>query len=96
MTRHVDIDPDRDREAVERDLMRLVLTLVDLLRELMERQALRRVEGGQLTEEQEERVGVALMLLDERMAELCARFGLHREELDLDLGPLGSLLGRAP
>jgi hypothetical protein len=81
-----------DRDTVERDLMRLVLTVVELLRQLMERQALRRVDGGDLTEEQEERIGLTLMLLAERMAELCERYGLEPEDLNLDLGPLGPLL----
>lgn len=81
-----------DPETVERDLMKLVLTLVELLRQLMERQALQRVDAGDLTEDEEERLGTTLMLLHERMAELCARYGLTMEELNLDLGPLGTLL----
>ncbi|WP_328317704.1 gas vesicle protein K [Streptomyces sp. NBC_00388] len=84
----VDIDP----ESAGRDLASLVLTVVELLRQLMERQAIRRFDTGELTEEQEERVGTTLMLLDERMTELCARHGLRREDLNLDLGPLGTLL----
>jgi len=83
-----------DRDTVERDLMRLVLTLVELLRQLMERQALRRADQGDLTEEQEERTGLTLMLLAERMDELCDRYGLDPSELNLDLGPLGPLLPR--
>ncbi|MCK7624360.1 gas vesicle protein K [Streptomyces sp. RS10V-4] len=79
-------------ETVERDLIRLVLTLVELLRQLMERQALQRVEAGDLTEEQEERLGTTLMLLHSRMGELCAQYGLSLADLNLDLGPLGSLL----
>ncbi|MDT0305823.1 gas vesicle protein K [Streptomyces sp. DSM 44917] len=90
MSRRVELD----RDTVERDLMRLVLTVVELLRELMERQALRRVEHGDLTPEQEERIGLTLMLLAERMEELCERYGVAPEELNLDLGPLGSLLPR--
>ncbi|MFF5446319.1 gas vesicle protein K [Streptomyces sp. NPDC012888] len=90
MTRkqRVELDPD----TVERDLARLVLTVVELLRQLMERQALRRVETGDLTEDQEERLGLTLMLLEDRMAVLRGRFGLTPEDLDLDLGPLGNLL----
>ncbi|MEU5048836.1 gas vesicle protein K [Streptomyces sp. NPDC021096] len=88
MTRRMELD----RDTVERDLVRLVLTVVELLRQLMERQALRRVEQGTLTEEQEERIGLTLMLLAERMRELCARYGLEPEDLNLDLGPLGPLL----
>jgi hypothetical protein len=83
-----------DPEAVERDLARLALTIVELLRQLMERQAVRRVEQGGLTADEEERVGMTLMLLDDRMAQLLERFGLAREELNLDLGPLGTLLPR--
>ena len=62
------------------------------MRRLMERQAIRRVEQGDLTDEQVERIGVTLMALDERMSELRDRFGLDAEDLNLDLGPLGRLL----
>jgi hypothetical protein len=85
---------DLDAETVGRDLAALVLTVVELLRQLMERQALRRVDSGELTDEQVERIGTTLMLLDERMAELRERFGLRPEDLNIDLGPLGSLLPR--
>lgn len=81
-----------DPDTVERDLVRLVLTIVELLRQLMERQALHRVDQGDLTEEQEERLGLTLMILHDRMAELCDRYGLRMEDLNLDLGPLGPLL----
>ncbi|AUS81531.1 gas vesicle protein K [Actinoalloteichus sp. AHMU CJ021] len=84
----VDAHPD----TVERDLMKLVLTIVELLRQLVERQALRRVDQGDLTEEQEERMGLTLMLLEDRMTELRERYGLRASDLNLDLGPLGSLL----
>jgi hypothetical protein len=84
----VDLDP----EHAARDLASLVLTVVELLRQLMERQAIRRLDQGDLAEEQEERLGTALMLLDRRMDELCAAHGLRREDLGLDLGPLGTLL----
>jgi hypothetical protein len=83
-----------DPDSVERDLVRLALTVVELLRQLMERQALRRVDAGDLTEDEEERVGLTLMLLADRMAVLCQRFGLSEEDLNLDLGPLGPLLPR--
>ncbi|GAA4525284.1 gas vesicle protein K [Amycolatopsis samaneae] len=83
---------DTDRDSVERDLMKLVLTIVELVRQLMERQALRRVDQGDLSEEQEERVGLTLLLLDERMTELRERHGLSAADLNLDLGPLGTLL----
>lgn len=86
----LDLDPD----TVERDLVRLVLTVVELLRQLMERQALRRFDTGELTEDQEERIGLTLMLLDDRMTELRERYGLRPEDLNLDLGPLGPLLPR--
>jgi hypothetical protein len=79
-------------ETPTRGLARLVLTLVELLRQLVERQAVRRIEGGGLTDAQIERMGRALMELDAKMSELCAQFGLEREELDIDLGPLGRLL----
>jgi Gas vesicle protein K len=83
-----------DPDTVERDLVKLVLTIVELLRQLMERQALRRVDEGDLTEDQEERVGVTLMLLEDRMARLRERYDLSEEDLNLDLGPLGTLLPR--
>jgi hypothetical protein len=86
----VELDPD----TVERDLMKLVLTVVELLRQLMERQALRRFDTGDLSEDQEERIGLTLMLLDDRMAELRERYGLRPEDLNMDLGPLGPLLPR--
>jgi gas vesicle protein GvpK len=86
----LDLEPD----TVERDLVKLVLTVVELLRQLMERQAVRRFDTGEMSEEQEERVGLTLMLLDERMAELRERYGLRPEDLNLDLGPLGPLLPR--
>jgi Gas vesicle protein K len=83
---------DADPESVERGLVSLVLTLVELLRQLMERQALRRVDQGTLTDEQVENIGRTLMALEDRMAELREHFGLSPEDLNLDLGPLGPLL----
>jgi hypothetical protein len=83
---------DCDRESVEKDLAALVLTIVELLRQLMERQALRRVEDGSLTSDQIERIGSTLMALEDRMTELREHFGLRPEDLNLDLGPLGPLL----
>ena len=79
-------------ERPERGLARLVLTLIELLRQILERQALRRTEGEGLTEAEVERMGVALMELETKMAELRAAFGLSEEDLNLDLGPLGRLL----
>lgn len=72
--------------------MKLVLTLVELLRQLMERQALHRVDAGDLTEEEEERLGATLMILHDRMEGLCVQYGLSMSDLNLDLGPLGTLL----
>jgi hypothetical protein len=86
--RRVDADPER----VERGLAQLVLTLVELLRQLMERQALRRMEGGTLTDEEVERLGETFMKLAQRMEELKAEFGLEDRDLNLDLGPLGRLM----
>ncbi|MCM3806090.1 gas vesicle protein K [Streptomyces sp. DR7-3] len=85
---------DIDRDSVGRDLVALVLTVVELLRQLMERQAIRRIDAGGLSEDQIERIGTTLMLLDQRMAELCDQHGLTPEDLNLDLGPLGTLLPR--
>ncbi|WP_069169865.1 gas vesicle protein K [Streptomyces griseus] len=89
-TRRLETDPD----TVERDLIKLVLTIVELLRQLMERTALHRVDQGDLGEDQEERIGLTLMILQDRMTELCERYGLTMDDLNLDLGPLGSLLPR--
>ncbi|WP_425827733.1 gas vesicle protein K [Streptomyces fractus] len=89
--RRIELEPD----TVERDLMKLVLTLVELLRQLMERQAIRRFDIGDLTEDQEERVGLTLMLLEDRMEQLRERYGLRPEDLNIDLGPLGPLLPRS-
>ena len=86
------LDADDDPQAAERALAALVLTVVELLRQLMERQALRRVEEGSVTDEQAERLGYTLMRLDERMTELLEKFGLERDQLNIDLGPLGTLL----
>jgi hypothetical protein len=88
LTRRVAADP----ENVERGLAQLVLTIVELLRQLMERQALRRVEAGNLDDETIERLGKTLMALESRMDELKETFGLDDEDLNLDLGPLGRLL----
>ena len=86
--RRVNADP----EKVERGLAQLVLTLVELLRQLMERQALHRIEAGSLDEEEIERLGQTFMALAERMEELKEAFGLEGEELNLNLGPLGDLM----
>jgi hypothetical protein len=81
-----------DRDNLEKGLAQLVMTLVELLRQLMERQALRRMEGGSLSDEEVERLGQTFMLLEERMEELKEAFGLEDEDLNLDLGPLGRLM----
>jgi hypothetical protein len=81
-----------DPENVERGLAALVLTVIELLRQLMERQAVRRVEAGGLDDETIERLGSTLMALEQRMDELKETFGLDDDDLNLDLGPLGRLL----
>lgn len=83
---------EADRDDVARGLAQLVLTIIELLRQLMERQAIRRVEAGDLSDEQVERLGQALMALERQMGELKDEFGLEDEDLNLDLGPLGNLL----
>jgi gas vesicle protein GvpK len=86
--RRVNADP----EKVERGLAQLVLTLVELLRQLMERQAIHRMDAGTLTEEEIERMGQTFMKLEQRMEDLKREFGLEDRDLNLDLGPLGRLL----
>jgi gas vesicle protein GvpK len=81
-----------DSENLERGLSQLVLTVIELLRQVMERQAVRRIDAGGLTEEEIERLGQALMGLDQRMDELKEIFGLSDDDLNLNLGPLGDLL----
>jgi hypothetical protein len=88
LPRRINADP----EKVEQGLAKLVLTLIDLLRRLLEKQALRRIEAGSLTPEETERMGVTFLRLDEKMAELRAHFGLTEEDLNLSLGPLGDLM----
>lgn len=79
-------------QNVEKGLAKLVLTLVELIRQLLERQAVRRMEGGSLTDEEIERVGETLMKLEMKMTELKAYFELKDEDLNLNLGPLGDLM----
>jgi hypothetical protein len=81
-----------DPERVEKGLAQLVLTLIELLRQLMERQAIRRIDAGNLSDDEIERMGQTFMKLEERMAELKEHFGLQDDDLNLDLGPLGTLL----
>jgi hypothetical protein len=83
----IDTDPDQ----VEQGLARLVLTLIEVLRKVLEHQAVRRMDGGSLSDEEVERLGLALLRLSERMDELKRLFGLDDEDLEIDLGPLGRL-----
>lgn len=87
LPRQVDISPD----GVQRDLGRLVLTLVELIRRIVEHQAIRRMDDGDLDDERVERMGLALERLQATMHELRLVFGLTEEDLDIDLGPLGPL-----
>ena len=79
-------------EEVQRSVAQLVLTLVDFIRKLLERQAIRRMEAGTLTAQQTEDVGRALMQLEETVRDIAAKFGIPPEELNLDLGPIGKLM----
>ena len=95
MTEQRRIFPQRletDAESVERDLFKLVLSIIELVRQLMEKQALRRVDQGDLTDEQIEGLGNGLMHLEQAMDELKARYDLTTSDLNIDLGPLGTLL----
>lgn len=84
----VDVDP----EGVEQGLAKLVLTLVEFLRQLLERQAVRRMEGGTLSDEEVERMGLALMRLEQKVHEMAKAFGIDPADLNLGLGPLGRLV----
>jgi len=84
----VNVDP----EGVEQGLAKLVLTLVEFLRQLLERQAIRRMDGGTLTDDEIERVGLALMRLEAKVREMAVAFGLDPDDLNLSLGPIGKLL----
>jgi hypothetical protein len=81
-----------DPEDVRRSVAKLVLTLVELIRQLLERQAIRRMEARTLTAEETEAIGLALMRLEETVRDLAAQFGLSTEDLNLDLGPIGRLM----
>ena len=83
----LDLDPDR----LKNGLGQLVLTLIKLLHEVLERQALRRIDAGSLTEQQIEKLGLTLMRQAEEIDRLRREFGLEEQDLDLDLGPLGKL-----
>ena len=84
----VNVDP----EGVEQGLAKLVLTLVEFLRQLLERQAIRRMDGGTLSDDEIERVGLALMRLEAKVREMAVAFGLDPDDLNLGLGPIGKLL----
>jgi predicted transcriptional regulator len=81
-----------DPDDVQRSVAQLVLTLVEFVRQLLERQSLRRLEAGTLTDRQVEDVGRALMQLEETVRDIAAKFGIPPEELNLELGPLGRLI----
>jgi hypothetical protein len=81
-----------DQENVEQGLAKLVLTLIELIRRLLEKQAIRRMEAGSLTDEEVERLGETFLKLEDKMAELKRVFGLEDEDLNLNLGPLGDLM----
>jgi hypothetical protein len=81
-----------NQETIEQGLAKLVLSLIELLRQLLERQAIRRMEGGSLSDDQLEEMGKALMTLEAKIRELADHFGLTPADLNLDLGPLGNLL----
>ncbi len=83
---------DANAKNVEKGLSKLVLTLIELIRKLLEKQAMRRIDAGSLSEEEIERVGETLMKLENKMKELKEIFGLKDEELNLSLGPLGDLM----
>jgi hypothetical protein len=86
--RRINADP----ESLEKGLAQLVMTVIELLRQLMERQALRRIEGGTLSADEVERLGQTFMKLEQRMEELKRDFGLTEDDLNLNLGPLGDLM----
>ncbi|MFZ3091755.1 MAG: gas vesicle protein K [Nitrospirota bacterium] len=90
-----DANPERiniDPKNVEKGLAKLALTLVELIRKLLEKQAMRRIEAGSLSDEEVERIGETLLKLENKIQELKEIFGLKDEELNLNLGPLGDLM----
>lgn len=84
----INFDPD----GIEKGMAKLVLTIMELLYQLMERQAIKRIDGDSLTEEEVERLGLAFMKIDAQIEDMVQLFGLDREDLNLDLGPLGNLI----
>lgn len=81
-----------DPKDVQKSVARLVLALIEFLRRLLEKQAIRRMESGTLSEKETEAIGLALMRLEETVHDLARRFGLEPQDLNLDLGPLGRLI----
>ena len=81
-----------DPDDAQRSVAQLVLTLVEFIRKLLERQSIRRMEAGTLTDQQTEDIGRALMKLEETVVDIAARFGVHPEDLNLELGPIGKLM----
>jgi hypothetical protein len=81
-----------DPDEVRRSVVKLVLTLVEFIRQLLERQAIRRMEGGTLTDAETEAIGTALMRLEETIVDLCRQFDIPPDQLNLDLGPIGKLV----
>jgi hypothetical protein len=81
-----------DSQSIEQGLAKLVLTLIEFIRRLLEKQAVRRMEGGDLSPEQIEELGLALMKLEAKLQELKTQFGLADDDLNLDLGPIGRLI----
>ncbi len=88
LPKHIDIN----QEDVSKGLAKLILTVIELLRELLERQALRRIDSGTLSREEVNNLGITFMKLAEKMEELKSQFGLKSEDLNIDLGPIGKLL----
>ncbi|MFQ3598472.1 MAG: gas vesicle protein K [Chloroherpetonaceae bacterium] len=88
LPKRINISP----ENAEQGLAQLVLTLIELLKQLMEKQAVRRMDSGSLSDEEIERIGETMMKLDARIDELCAAFNISRKDLNIDLGPLGDLM----
>ena len=83
---------EADADDIDAGVAKLVLTLVEFIRQVLEHQAIRRMEGGGLSDEEVERLGLALLRLQERLEEVKEVFGLEDEDLNVDLGPLGRLL----
>ncbi|MGQ9804458.1 MAG: gas vesicle protein K [Chlorobiales bacterium] len=88
LPKRINISP----ENAEQGLAQLVLTLIELLKQLMEKQALRRMDSGSLTDEEIERIGETMMKLDARIDDLCTSFNIDRKDLNIDLGPIGDLM----